>query len=294
MQFKEKLLFFLKKHVLLKKIIRLFYFSCRIIFVFFVTYILFPIKGILRLCFYYKYQYLLTLKKIKNTASNDRCFIIATGPSLKGEDVEILHKKNEITYGLNSVFKLYEKFGYKPTYYVYADDDDVKKLLSETNNTFFTDKAEIYSFTDLSVINKDIKNDRKLLFIPYNRFLHGYKTIFDYHFKFSLNAVYGFFDYYTVTALAINIAAYMGYKKIYLLGVDCNYMGKAMHAKGMETGLENGATDKMKLYTAYSMKKGYEYLNQKLLKHGIRVYNATRGGELEVFPRVDFDELVKE
>jgi hypothetical protein len=25
---------------------------------------------------------------------------------------------------------------------------------------------------------------------------------------------------------------------------------------------------------------------------GIKVYNATRGGELEVFPKVDFDELV--
>ena len=28
-------------------------------------------------------------------------------------------------------------------------------------------------------------------------------------------------------------------------------------------------------------------------KKGIEVYNATRGGKLEVFPRVDFDEVIK-
>ena len=34
-------------------------------------------------------------------------------------------------------------------------------------------------------------------------------------------------------------------------------------------------------------KKAKEYAD----KHGIKIYNATRGGALEVFPRVNFDDL---
>ena len=28
-------------------------------------------------------------------------------------------------------------------------------------------------------------------------------------------------------------------------------------------------------------------------QHGIKIYNATRGGKLEVFERVDIDEILK-
>ena len=36
---------------------------------------------------------------------------------------------------------------------------------------------------------------------------------------------------------------------------------------------------------------GYQKAKQYADAHGIKIYNATRGGKLEVFPRVDFDSL---
>lgn len=292
---KEKLLRFFNKHRVLKVICKPIYNRLRSIHFFIKLYILFMLQGLCRLIFLNRDSNISKIKKLHNVNKGKRCFIIATGPSLKKEDVDVLYKNNEYTFGVNSIYKLYEDLQYKPTYYVCADDDYVKLLLEETNNSFFDNKADIYSFTDLSVKKRKVKYSDNLLFIPYNRLLHAHRTFLDYHFLFSLNPVFGLYDYYTVTALAINLAAYMGFSKIYLLGVDCNYMGKTMHANGIETGLEHIAiaTEANKIYAAYSMQKGYEYLQKKLLKHGINVYNATRGGALEVFPRVNFDEVIK-
>lgn len=291
---RENILIFFNRHKVIKKIIKPFYVLFRNCYAFIQTYCLFQIRGMLRCIrsFVDKNSFK-ELKQLKNSATKDRCFIIATGPSLRVEDVIKLSSKGEITFGLNSIYKMYERENSKPSYYVCADDHYVKDLLKTTNNSFFDDKASMYSFTDLSVSNKEVRKRKKLIFIPYNRMLHSFRTFLDYHFKFSLNPIFGLYDYYTVTGLAINIAAYMGFKKIYLIGVDCNYMGKAMHAKGIETGKENLATDEYNIYAAYSMKKGYEYLNKKLLKRGIQVINATRGGALEVFPRVNLDDVLE-
>ena len=37
---------------------------------------------------------------------------------------------------------------------------------------------------------------------------------------------------------------------------------------------------------------GYEAVKRFAREKGCEIYNATRGGMLEVFPRVDFDEII--
>ena len=37
----------------------------------------------------------------------------------------------------------------------------------------------------------------------------------------------------------------------------------------------------------------YDIAQEYAGAHGFRIYNATRGGQLEAFPRVDFDEVIK-
>ena len=38
-----------------------------------------------------------------------------------------------------------------------------------------------------------------------------------------------FYDCFTVTNMLIALAIYMGFKEIYLIGVDCDYSGDKMH-----------------------------------------------------------------
>lgn len=82
----------------------------------------------------------------------------------------------------------------------------------------------------------------------------------------------------------MQFAVYMGIKELYLIGVDFNYSLKNNHFYKNEIGIQN-IFDKENVYAGYLAAKQYAD------SHGIKIYNATRGGKLEVFPRVDFDSL---
>ena len=62
----------------------------------------------------------------------------------------------------------------------------------------------------------------------------------------------------------------------------------ARYCMGMSYGYDSPhfITLANKMIYAYSVAKKY------LDKRGVKVYNATRGGCLEVFPRVDFDSVI--
>jgi hypothetical protein len=84
------------------------------------------------------------------------------------------------------------------------------------------------------------------------------------------------------------MAAYMGFNEIYLIGADCNYSVDENKQHFMKSGYyaTNYATIGNEMLFAYSVAK------KELDKMGVKVYNATRGGMLEKFPRVDLDEVL--
>lgn len=106
---------------------------------------------------------------------------------------------------------MYEKVSWRPDYYVCADLELMKENIKSSGNSFFEGKAIEKSFTDMSLsFNKFSGN---VIYLPINRLLHGMKTILDDNFKFSLNPIYSCYDYYTVTALAMLLASWMGFKE---------------------------------------------------------------------------------
>ena len=99
---------------------------------------------------------------------------------------------------------------------------------------------------------------------------------------------------------AVQLAAYMGFSEIYLIGVD-HHFHISQNNKG-EIVVDNSVKDyfsdkynedKANLYIPNTEKSTMTYVAMKAHcdKRGIRVFNATRGGKLEVFSRVDFDTL---
>ena len=103
----------------------------------------------------------------------------------------------------------------------------------------------------------------------------------------------------TITYAAIQIAAYMGFSEIYLLGVDHNYASSSFkdnkvsandvagsYFEGMPTNIKmtKPNTDN----STRSFIKAKEYGDS----HGIKIYNSTRGGKLEVFPRKSLEEVI--
>ncbi len=90
----------------------------------------------------------------------------------------------------------------------------------------------------------------------------------------------------------IQILFYMGFKEIYLLGCDCSYtIGAKNHF------VENGhVIPDNELKTAYDrLMAGYHALKDFVDAHpDLKVFNSTRGGMLELFPRKSLEDVLAE
>lgn len=234
-----------------------------------------------------------SLRRFKGIYNNTprRCFIVATGPSLTLEDLELLRDNNEITISVNGVFQLYSKTDWRPTYYGLIDEFVYERFKNNGINFDFKHIASEQAFIDKSlckVLHENHEDLSNVSFVPVYRFNH-YVNYESRRFGFSLNLLRGHFSTWTVTNFAINLAAFMGIKEIYLLGVDCSYSGKKQYVNGVVDPklMSQDAAYK----TQQKMIDSYKYISKQLTKRNIKVYNATRGGELEVFERIDFDSL---
>lgn len=125
--------------------------------------------------------------------------------------------------------------------------------------------------------------------------------------RFSGDGFSGFYHGFTVTYIAIQLAVFMGFKEIYLVGVDHNYSLAAQTPAVAEIhGLKVFQTTTEKNYflpdyhqpgdTFFQHKPDENEMAYRAAETSskgghFRIFNATRGGNLEVFERRDFDAL---
>lgn len=237
---------------------------------------------------YIKAGYGEQLKALKNTHTGERCFIIGNGPSLKPEDLE--HLKNECTFAANRIFDIFSETTWRPWSYVVID----QKGLMTSNSDDIKSLPSQYKFLPYKAFQGGLKGVYWLLEtgdFPINR---GQDTTAYISEDISAGVSRG----YTVTFISIQLAIYMGFKEIILLGVDFNYAhyidrkGKMRHVDGVQDYFSGRTYSTSYLFLepvlhAYSIAREYCDAN------GIKIFNATRGGKLEVFERVDFDSLFK-
>ena len=222
-----------------------------------------------------------SMRYYKGKHTGERCFIVATGPSLTFEDLEKL--KDEKTFGVNSICLAYEKTKFRPTYFGVMDYDVYQKIKDSTDeirkeNVFVSKKIDKYE-----------NREKKWNVIPVDKYYHWYDTVYkkEYNAKFSNNAMRLLYDSNTVTYIMIQLAVYMGFKEIYLVGVDCNY--KQEKKRFMDHGHLTEIPGELEL----RMTAGYREAKKYSLSHDVDIYNCTRGGMLEVFERRDLDMVLK-
>lgn len=222
------------------------------------------------------------LKELKNKFQGERCFVILSGPSLTFEDVELL--KNEYTFGVNSIVNILDNMSYTPTFYVIQDGIVYEKIRENVKNSQFE-----YAFIGDWKMKKEYYDDKD--WIPYPLRIRDWFFAYpegEYKTKgFSDNAFLRVYDGHTVAYAALQLAVYMGFKEIYLLGADCNYSGAKVHFN--EYDKDAGKKDFGGL--GDHMIEGYQVAKEWADKHDVKIYNATRGGKLEVFQRVDLEKI---
>jgi hypothetical protein len=156
----------------------------------------------------------MNFKKYKNKHQGDRCFIIGNGPSLLKENLSLL--KNEKIFICN---KGWEAFNISLSHYDYYVLSDAN--VARFNLTDIEEKVTSPRFYS-SVVSRKVP-ELKTEYIIFNRIKSKLIKTFPKNFNDGWGKVA------TVVLDAVMIAYFMGFKEIYLLGVDLDYTSNNTH-----------------------------------------------------------------
>ena len=235
------------------------------------------------------------LRQYRNLHAGQRCFLVGNGPSLRPEDLELI--RGEISFGCNMIYKIFDSTVWRPTYHCC-----IETLFAEHMANEIAERVSAPFFTNYTYY-------KKAKILPNN-------TVYAYNTAARPYEVHGnLLAYYvpslsTVMTFMLELAMYMGFTEIYLLGVDCtsSVNGRGHFTKDYMPEIidrENVARTKRKLgkreltleeTTQYFFQRAtsaYEVLGRFAEERGIRIYNATRGGALEAFARVNLEDALR-
>ena len=219
----------------------------------------------------------------KDIHKNKRCFVILTGPSLTLEDVNML--KNETTFAVNSCIKLFSKTSWRPSYYVITDRLVYQSIGKELESSDLSCPI----FYSRNGLQTKIKKENALpfkaqYFFHFLNFMTGGKSLLGW----SNDISKGIADAPSCVYAVMQIAYFMGFKEVYVIGADCNYSSNNQHSSVANY------TPKVKISknAGSHVLKAWRSIKKHLETKDMKVYNATRGGMLELFPRVKLEDIV--
>jgi hypothetical protein len=233
------------------------------------------------------------MKKFAGAYKGNRCFLVGNGPSLNETPLDKL--VHEYTFGMNQINLLYEQTIWRPTFYLATT---VKGYhLSETwrNNMLINIKQHgLTSFVGQSIPVRGA-NVYPMNIVGQVETIDGMPVrIFSKDCDFQVGHLG------TTMYVAFQLAAWMGFNPIILLGCDLGYTAENGESRGHFTDdywgdrgeiqpMNDGICEEINAVTllAHTMVKPY------MEAHNIDVYNATVGGELEVWPRIDSWEALR-
>lgn len=234
------------------------------------------------------------LLNFKDKFKGKRAFIVATGPSLKINDLDYL--KNEITLSCNKIFLAFSETTWRPTFYSIIDRLVAEELADKISNI---NSIKIFSSVPKPFFSKE--NDILWLKDLRSPIVENKRIS-----KFSTDINIGTYGGYSVIYTLMQIAYYIGITELYLVGLDFNFTkskdtGKKTSAN--ETILEQG--DELNhfhkdyrptksLWTEPRLDIQYDAFKcakETFEKDGRKIYNASRFSALDLFTKVNFDTL---
>jgi 6-hydroxymethylpterin diphosphokinase MptE-like protein len=227
-------------------------------------------------------------------AGTKRCFIIGNGPSLNRTDLSVL--KDEVTFAVNGFFLKTEDLDWLPTFYVVEDHlvaEDRQQRINEFKGP--TKLFPVY-------LAYCLEEGEDTIF-----FNHQPRKSYPHGFDFSTSAAEITYSGCTVTFTCMQLAFYLGFEEVYLIGVDASYDLPKDVERGDDynVGVLDMKSDDPNHFHPDYFGKGFRWHDPQVDKMvdaykearrvtdmtSQRIYNATVGGQLEVFERRAFSTL---
>lgn len=232
------------------------------------------------------------IKKFKNKFLDQRCFIVGNGPSLNKMDLSLM--KNDIVICANSFFLKFKDLEFIPKFITVEDH-----LVAEDNVDEFSNLENIIKIFPID-LRKILKESNNNYYIELRRALNNLEK--NKNFKFN-NGDEIFYWGGTVLYMNLQLAYYMGFKEIYLIGVDLTYsIPDDVIIKGsVITSLSDdpnhfdstyfGKGKRWHLPETERMQKSFSNAYRELLKRDVKLYNASVGGNLKEIPKINYNSL---
>ena len=225
------------------------------------------------------------LAELKDIHKGQRAFVVANGPSLKKTDMSKL--KNEYTFGMNRIYLMFPELGFSTTYLTVINDLVVEQTANELAAlpvpTFLAWRTRRHFPADLPMTQ-----------LP--TFLYTSYT----GPRFSGDVRGRVWEGATVTNVTLQLAFHMGFQQVILIGLDHNYnaTGKP-NATVVSQGDDPdhfsssyfGKGFRWQLPNLELSEVGYAMAQAAYQKAGREILDATIGGKLTIFPKVDYGSL---
>lgn len=225
------------------------------------------------------------LAELKDIHKGKRAFIIGNGPSLKQTDLSKL--KNEITFGMNRIYVIFPEIGFHTTYFAATNNLVIEQfhqdILTLPMPKFLAWRSHHYFAPNLSLSE-----------IP--TFLYTSYT----GPRFSADVRGRVWESATVTNVTLQLAFHMGFDQVILIGVDHNFASKGEANKTVISEGDDpnhvtanyfGKGVRWQLPDLDTSEIGYALARDHFRKAGREVIDATVGGKLTIFPKVDYNSL---
>jgi hypothetical protein len=221
------------------------------------------------------------LAQYKDIHRGDRCVIIGNGPSLKQTDVSKI--RDEVTFGMNRIYLAFPEWGFETSYFVSINDLVIEQCAEDIRALAMPKFLSWHSHPHITPTED-------------THFLHT--TYYDP--KFARDVRGRVWEGATVTYVAMQLAFYMGFQQVVLIGVDHSFKAKGEPNKTVVSEGDDeshfdpkyfGKGFRWQLPDLETSELAYRRARQVYEQAGRQIVDATVGGQLEVFKKVGFDEV---
>lgn len=243
----------------------------------------------------------MNVKKFKNKHLGERCFIVGNGPSLKNTNLDLI--KNEFSFAMNRISMIFDFTEWRPSYY----------SCTTTNIHRAEWKKDIYKIQNLDIpffVWDKLVNESKDFVIDDNTFFLNCSdgeqvTNSPKEDWWSWDPSERVTKFGSSIVVSFQLAVYMGFKEIYLLGTDLNFKETSFQKFLKTLGLNEMSQrfDTNHFSSSYgtpglpssvlnlNMLSVHELIDKMTKSCGVKVYNSTIGGNLEIYKRVELETL---
>lgn len=225
------------------------------------------------------------LGQLEGRHAGQRCFVLGNGPSLATMDLSPL--RDEVTFGTNRIYLMFEQMGFVPTYYA-----SINELVLEQYHRDIA-QLDMVRFVSWNARAHFGADDPRLLFV---------RTGYPLRDFFGRDPRHALCSGGTITFVALQLAYFMGFQEVVLIGVDHRFSGRGtpnrVQVRTAERDEDHCHPDyfpkgsRWQLPDLLRSELAYALARDAFERDGRRVLDATVDGRCPVFEKADFASLV--